>query len=74
MEGMETAENIQRAQLDRLRDFLGPIQPQADPVTGTVAKREAPISFANPRAKEFFVEGTKIPDGSSYGPLLVMWY
>ena len=75
MEGMETAENIQRAQLDRLRDFLGPIQPpQADPVTGTVAKREAPISFANPRAKEFFVDGTKIPDGSSYGPLLVIWY
>ena len=61
MEGMETAENIQREQLDRLRDFLGPVQPE--PATGTVAKREAPISFSNPRAKEFFVDGTKIPDG-----------
>ncbi|TBU48753.1 alpha/beta-hydrolase [Dichomitus squalens] len=63
MEGMETAETIQREQLDRLRDFLGPVQPpQPDPATGNIAKREAPISFANPKAKEFFVDGTKIPD------------
>ena len=67
MEGMETAEAIQREQLDRLRDFLGPIQPpQAEPDRGTVAKREAPISFSNPRANEFFVDGTKIPDGERY--------
>ncbi len=64
MEGMETAENIQREQIDRLHDFLGPVP--SDPAPGTVAKREAPISFSNPRAKEFFVDGTKIPDGALF--------
>ena len=70
MEGMEIAESIQREQLERMRDFLGPRAsfdssqsaetPDAEKV---VKKREAPISFANPRAREFFVDGTKIPDG-----------
>ena len=58
------AESIQREQLDRLRDFLGP---QASTVQAeakqSVAKREAPISFSHPKAKEFFVDGTSIPDG-----------
>ncbi|TDL18856.1 alpha/beta-hydrolase [Rickenella mellea] len=46
-----------------MRDFLGP-----DTFPGTIqagAKRAAPpptISFSNPAAKKFFVDGTKIPD------------
>ena len=67
MEGMEAAQNIQREQLDRLRDFLGPV-PSDVPAPGTVAKRESPISFSNPRANEFFVDGTKIPDGEWHIP------
>ena len=64
MEGMEIAESIQREQLERLRDFLGPHESSDNEEVGkTVAKREALISFSHPRAKEFFVDGTKIPDG-----------
>ena len=59
MEGMDTAESIQREQLERMRDFLAPRME----VGKTVAKREAPITFSHPRAKEFFVDGTTIPDG-----------
>ena len=63
MEGMETAEAIQREQLERMRDFLGPRASMEESEVGkTVAKREAPIAFSNPRAREFFVDGTKIPD------------
>ncbi len=69
MEGMETAESIQREQLERMRDFLGPrasfdAEPEDEPEEPTVKRREAPISFANPRAREFFVDGTKIPEGA----------
>lgn len=62
MEGMDAAEAIQREQLQRMSDFLGPHVEQVK----SVAKREAPIAFRNPRAKEFFVDGTKIPDGESH--------
>lgn len=70
MEGMEIAESIQREQLERIRDFLGPdVSTNTAEVGKTVAKREAPIAFSNPRAKEFFVDGTKIPDGICPGGL-----
>ena len=60
MEGMDEAAAIQREQIERMRDFLGP---RAEEVGRAMAKREAPISFSNPRAREFFVDGTTIPDG-----------
>ncbi|KAF8510568.1 alpha/beta-hydrolase [Hysterangium stoloniferum] len=51
--------SIQREALSRLKqDFLGPVH--TEPV-----KREkiaSTITFHNPKAKEFFVDGTKIPD------------
>lgn len=61
-EGMEESMNIQREGLERLRDFLGPNFPSNDPPS----KREvaAPtISFSNPAAKKFEVDGSNIPLG-----------
>lgn len=57
-QGMEDAITIQREQIERMTNFLGPPpappKPPAQPST---------ISFANPAAKQFFVDGTKIPEG-----------
>ena len=61
MPGMDEAAAIQREQIERLRSFLGP--EVGGVAEQNVAKREAPISFSNPRANDFFVDGTKIPDG-----------
>ncbi len=56
MEGMEESMALQREQLERLRGFLGP-----DP-SNIHEKRQTPTaSFANARAREFFVDGKKIP-------------
>ena len=57
--GMEESANMQREAIARLHgDFLGPSsQPE---------KREelsSTITFHNPKAKEFFVGGTTLPDG-----------
>lgn len=60
-QGMQDAMEIQRDQLDRLNSFLGP-GPQAQ--TRSVTKRQSPITFANPAAQKFYVDGTKIPDGT----------
>ncbi|KAG7090999.1 hypothetical protein E1B28_010066 [Marasmius oreades] len=58
MQGMEDAMEIQREQMQRMHDFLGPN------VESSMKKRQqAPtITFSNPRAKQFFVDGTKIPE------------
>lgn len=54
---MEDAMAIQREQLERLNDFLGPMnQPSTAP-------KPSSITFSNPAAEQFFVDGTKIPDG-----------
>lgn len=59
MEGLEDAMDIQREQLERLGDFLGPMNiPSSAP-----AKRQSSITFSNPAAEKFFVDGTKIPLG-----------
>ncbi|KAK7045654.1 hypothetical protein VNI00_007487 [Paramarasmius palmivorus] len=60
MQGMEDALDIQREQIQRMRDFLGPMS-----TPPTIEKRQqAPtITFANPAAEQFFVDGTTIPDG-----------
>ncbi|OSD05763.1 alpha/beta-hydrolase [Trametes coccinea BRFM310] len=62
MEGMETAEAIQREQLERMRDFLGPQAQPEGHSTRSTSKIESLITFKNPRAREFFVDGTSIPD------------
>lgn len=57
--GFEESQRIQREQLNRLRDFMGPSN-------DFLAKRQAPpqtINFSNPAAAQFFVDGTSIPDG-----------
>lgn len=58
--GMEDAMAIQREQLERMRDFLGPIPEPA------VSKRQqaSTVTFSNPAAEQFFVDGTTIPDGA----------
>ncbi|KAJ7928492.1 alpha/beta-hydrolase [Mycena leptocephala] len=57
MEGLEDAMAIQREQLERLGDFLGPMnQPSSTP------KRQSSITFSSPGAQQFFVDGTTIPD------------
>ena len=59
MEGFEEAANLQLEHLQNMRDFLGPPTPDAS----KIGKRESTVTFRNPRAQQFFVDGTKIPDG-----------
>lgn len=60
--GMDEAVEIQKESIERLKDFLGP-----NAFPGANDKRAAAppptIEFKNPKAQEFFVDGTKIPDG-----------
>lgn len=55
MQGMEDAVAIQMEQLTRLQSFLGPLD---SPDT----KVQSAVTFSSPAAKQFFVDGTKIPD------------
>ena len=59
MQGLEDAMEIQREQLERLHDFLGPM---TQPSSAT-KRQESTITFSNPAAEKFFVDGTKIPLG-----------
>lgn len=63
MEGMEEAANFQiQHRLEMARGFLGP--PQAEEPAAH-QKREPIMTFRNPKARQFHVDGTKIPDGAS---------
>lgn len=64
IEGFEEAANFQAEQVSRLRDFLGPVPEEAN----HNVKRESAIAFRNPKARKFFVDGTKIPDGMLIKP------
>ncbi|KII95995.1 hypothetical protein PLICRDRAFT_97584 [Plicaturopsis crispa FD-325 SS-3] len=74
---MQSSRRFQRDQLERLHDFLGPVSDVEDkPV---VSKRQQPsnstITFSNPAAAQFFVDGTTLPDvnfdaGPSWSGLL----
>ncbi|KAJ7594632.1 alpha/beta-hydrolase [Mycena floridula] len=57
MQGMEDAVEIQREQLERLSSFLGPERE----TSGAHTKRQSTITFSNPAADAFFVDGTTIP-------------
>lgn len=56
---MRESMDIQREALARLSsDFLGP----SSPPPPTVQKRQSTITFAHPRARDFFVDGATLPD------------
>jgi hypothetical protein len=57
---LQSAREFQRNQLTRLTaDFLGP----PEPVSKAASAPPATITFANPAAKKFEVDGTRIPNG-----------
>lgn len=61
MEGLETAMEIQREQVERTRAMMAT---RAE-VMNNQRRAPAPpstITFKNPKAKQFFVDGTKIPE------------
>lgn len=62
-DAMDKAMSFQRDQLQRMgADFLGPpdtTEPE------TINKRQSPITFSNPKAQDFFVDGSTLPDGWS---------
>ena len=59
--GMRNAIDARRNQIVRLQEIMGVAQ--ADAQGAAVVRREAPITFSNPKAQDFYVDGTKIPDG-----------
>lgn len=61
MPGLKDAMDIQREQLERLHDFLGPMsEPLENPKHQ--ATEASTITFSNPAADKFFVDGKSIPD------------
>ncbi|TFK44435.1 alpha/beta-hydrolase [Crucibulum laeve] len=63
---MEDAMDIQREQIERMRDFLGPTTDAHSNPSGQEKRQRggkgSTITFSNPAAKKFLVDGTKIPD------------
>lgn len=59
MQGMDDAIAIQQEQIQRMHDFLGPVSNSKGSEPATT------MTFENPAAKQFFVDGTKIPEGES---------
>ncbi|KAF8813757.1 alpha/beta-hydrolase [Phlegmacium glaucopus] len=55
LNGLQNSMNIQREQLTRMHNVLAS--------TTTGSPQESTINFANPAAKQFFVDGKKIPEG-----------
>jgi hypothetical protein len=65
LHNLDESIDIQMEGLERMLDFLGPDSMPKPRSSGTV-KREitsSTITFSNPAAKQFEVDGTKIPDG-----------
>lgn len=61
---MENTMQIQREALARLKtDFLGPVMQDLDTTAQPSSKKGSTITFHNPKAAEFFVDGTSLPDG-----------
>ena len=61
MSGMRDALAIQQEQMSRLGDMMSVAKaPPGSPPKGST------ITFKNPAAKKFFVDGTKIPDGGFF--------
>ncbi|KAL0956002.1 hypothetical protein HGRIS_002178 [Hohenbuehelia grisea] len=75
MQGFEDAMEIQREQLQRFNDFMGPPVSDSSHAEKRQQPKTSPIHFANPAAQKFFVDGTKIPlvpfdAGPSYAGLI----
>ncbi|TBU48705.1 alpha/beta-hydrolase [Dichomitus squalens] len=71
LKGMSQAMDLRRKQMERFQTLMAPAHTQAE----SLAKRDALITFKNPKAKEFYVDGTKIPEvkfdaGPSWSGLL----
>ena len=60
--GMDEAMSVQREGLERMRNFLGPSLSDSQPVKRQSI--EPTITFRNPAAQKFFVDGKTIPEGS----------
>ncbi|PPQ77211.1 hypothetical protein CVT25_011057 [Psilocybe cyanescens] len=57
VDGMQNALNIQREQMSRLANLMDSAKkPPGGPAKGST------VTFKNPAAKKFLVDGTKIPD------------
>jgi hypothetical protein len=68
-EAMDKAMSFQKEQLQRMSDFLGPPELHEDfePASAqTLRKRQSTITFSNPKAQEFLVDGTTLPDGAVF--------
>jgi carboxypeptidase D len=55
---MDTAMEIQREQIERMRTMMGA---QMEAMNQRLAAPPSTVNFSNPKAKEFLVDGTKIP-------------
>ena len=60
-DGSDASRAIQRDSVDHLHEFSEPMQPP-EPDAAT-SKRTSLITFSDPRAQAFQVDGTKIPEG-----------
>lgn len=64
--GLQNAAAIQRENIEALRDkYLGIRSTDSTTEIHRHKKRESIIKFKNPRANQFHVDGTRIPDGTS---------
>ena len=63
MEGLEEAANFQLEQRARMRDFMASSQAAQAQAQAPLKKREPIITFKNPKANEFHVDGSKLPLG-----------
>ena len=65
LSNMDESISIQMEGLARMRDFLGPDSFPQSQTSGPVKRQitTSTITFQNPAAKQFEVDGTKIPDG-----------
>lgn len=62
--GLQNAAAIQREHVQTLKDkYLGVKNLDSSTDKHQNKKRQSLIQFKNPKAKEFHVDGTKIPDG-----------
>ena len=68
LSNMDESMARQRESLQRMRDFLGPdvVQGSEESQTPKRAASAAPptITFSNPAAQQFYVDGSTLPDGT----------
>lgn len=70
MDGLADAANFQIEHMQNMRSFLGP----PEELHARNEKREPMLTFRNPKAAKFHVDGTKIPDGTLCSLSLRLYY